>query len=66
MPTETSQRASTKQRYEITAADLPLSCPMPNMRLWDGHPRVFLPISKTGHAVCPYCAAEYFLKDGEK
>jgi uncharacterized Zn-finger protein len=66
MSNETKQRASTKRSYEITAADLPLSCPMPNMRLWDAHPRVFLPIGKTGHATCPYCDAEYFLKDGEK
>ncbi len=50
-------------RYDVTKADLPLSCPMPNMRLWDGHPRVYLPIQATGYAVCPYCNAEFFLKD---
>jgi uncharacterized Zn-finger protein len=62
----TEQRASTKRRYEITHADLPFSCPMPDMRLWDAHPRVFLPIDKTGHVVCPYCDAEYFLKEENK
>lgn len=58
-----NNRACTKQRYEVTQADLPLSCPMPNMRLWDAHPRVFLPIAETGHVICPYCDAEYFLKE---
>jgi uncharacterized Zn-finger protein len=55
--------ASTRRKYEITAEQLPLSCPMPDMRLWDSHPRVYLPIEKTGHETCPYCDAEYFLKD---
>jgi uncharacterized Zn-finger protein len=48
--------------YEVTADDLPLSCPMPAMKLWNSHPRVFLPIERTGRAKCPYCSAEYVLK----
>ena len=56
------ETASTRRRYEVTAADLPLSCPMPDMRLWDAHPRVYLPIAEEGHVTCPYCDAEYFLK----
>ncbi|MEX0733135.1 MAG: zinc-finger domain-containing protein [Steroidobacteraceae bacterium] len=48
-------------RYEVTAADLPLSCPMPSMSLWNSHPRVYLPIEATGWAKCPYCSAEYVL-----
>lgn len=55
--------ANTLKRYEVTQADLPLSCPMPDMQLWNAHPRVYLPIEETGHAVCPYCDAEYFLND---
>ncbi|MFN7097840.1 MAG: zinc-finger domain-containing protein, partial [Gammaproteobacteria bacterium] len=51
------------RNYEVTRADLPLSCPMPSMQLWDAHPKVFLPIEKTGAAVCPYCGAKYTLKD---
>jgi uncharacterized Zn-finger protein len=65
MSTDNNQRASAKQRYEVTPADLPLSCPMPHMRLWDAHPRVYLPIEKTGHVVCPYCEAEFFLRNEE-
>jgi uncharacterized Zn-finger protein len=56
-------KASTHQQYFITSQDLPLCCPMPNMRLWDAHPRVYLPIEKTGKVTCPYCDAEYILRD---
>jgi uncharacterized Zn-finger protein len=59
----TNQQASTKTCYEVRRAQLPLSCPMEDMRLWDAHPRVYLPIEKTGRAICPYCNAEYVLKD---
>ncbi len=60
------KQACSAIHYEITNNDLPLSCPMPNMRLWDAHPRVFLPIEEAGHVVCPYCSTEYFLKDSER
>ena len=33
--------------------DLPLSCPMPEQKLWNSHPRVYLPIEETGIAVLP-------------
>ena len=36
---------------------------MPEMALWNSHPRVYLPIEKTGRALCPYCGAEYRLED---
>ena len=48
--------------YEVTAADLPLSCPMPAMSLWNSHPKVYLPIEETGSAMCPYCSASYTLR----
>lgn len=57
--------ACTQRFYEVTRADLPLPCPMNDMAVWDAHPRVYLPIEKTGRAVCPYCGAEYVLKDDE-
>ena len=47
----------------VTRADLPLSCPLPSMKLWNSHPRVYLPVEKTGWAKCPYCGAEYTLRD---
>lgn len=56
--------ANTKNTYHVTQRDLPLSCPMPQMELWNSHPRVFLPIEDTGKAKCPYCGAEYILSEG--
>lgn len=49
--------------YEIGWEDLPLSCPMPGMSVWNAHPRVFLPIHRNGQAMCEYCGARYVLKD---
>ncbi|OGI47144.1 MAG: hypothetical protein A2637_04915 [Candidatus Muproteobacteria bacterium RIFCSPHIGHO2_01_FULL_65_16] len=54
---------NAQNRYEITRADLPLSCPMPGMTLWNSHPRVYLPLAKSGEERCPYCGALYVLKD---
>lgn len=56
-------QSNAVKRYEITSSDLPLHCPMPNMTLWNSHPRVYLPIEETGEAACPYCGAVYVLKD---
>lgn len=47
--------------YEVTRAELPLSCPMPGMYLWNSHPKVYLPVEATGRAKCPYCGASYSL-----
>ena len=58
------QAANTRRNIEVTAADLPLHCPMPSMLLWNAHPRVFLPIENTGAALCPYCGTKYTLKGG--
>ena len=52
---------NAEHRYSVSAADLPLSCPMPGMYLWNSHPRVYLPVEVTGEAKCPYCGAEYVL-----
>ncbi len=60
------KQACTKLHYEVTAADLPLSCPTIDMRVWDAHPRVYLPIEETGHVVCPYCEAEFTLRVHEE
>ena len=55
------QTANAETHYTVTAQDLPLCCPMPGMSLWNSHPRVYLPIEKTGWAKCGYCGAEYTL-----
>jgi uncharacterized Zn-finger protein len=54
---------NAKNRYEVNRSDLPLSCPMPGMYLWNSHPRVYLPIENTGRAKCPYCGADYYLSE---
>ena len=55
--------ANTEKVYEVTRSQLPLSCPMPGQKLWNSHPRVYLPIEETGEATCPYCSARYRLVD---
>lgn len=55
------EQACTQRIYEVRSSDLPLSCPMKDMRVWDAHPRVYLPITETGRIRCPYCSAEYVL-----
>jgi len=59
----TLANANTQRTYEVSRADLPLSCPTPGQRLWNSHPRVYLPIEETGEALCPYCSAHYVLID---
>jgi uncharacterized Zn-finger protein len=56
--------ANAERVYTVTAADLPLHCPLPEMYLWNSHPKVYLPIEATGEAKCPYCSATYRLVDG--
>ncbi len=57
------ENANTQQRVEVSRADLPLSCPQPDQKLWNAHPRVFLPIEDGGEATCPYCGTHYVLTD---
>lgn len=55
---------NAQHSYTVRPSDLPLSCPMPGMYLWNSHPKVFLPIEETGEAKCPYCGAQYTLEKG--
>jgi uncharacterized Zn-finger protein len=59
-------RTPNDQRvYQINRKDLPLRCPLPEMSLWNSHPRVYLPIEDTqeGRLICPYCSTEFVLTD---
>ncbi|MEC8956022.1 MAG: zinc-finger domain-containing protein [Pseudomonadota bacterium] len=60
---ENLEKANAQTRYKVNFDDIPLSCPMPEMYLWNSHPKVFLPIEETGEAKCPYCGAEFYLED---
>ena len=55
--------ANTQRSYQIKRSQLPLSCPLPEQKLWNSHPRVFLAIDETGEALCPYCGTHYVLVD---
>ena len=59
----TAAKKSTNTIYRVTRDELPLCCPRGDGELWSMHPKVYLPIEKTGEAVCPYCGAKYVLQD---
>jgi uncharacterized Zn-finger protein len=59
LPSELNQRF-----VEVGEGDLPLHCPLPSQKLWNTHPRVYLPIENTGEARCPYCSTLYKLAGG--
>ena len=56
-------QANAEKRYVVTRADLPLSCPLPSMALWNSHPRVYLPIEAERECQCPDCGAHFVLVD---
>jgi uncharacterized Zn-finger protein len=59
-----SAPANAQKRYEVHRSDLPLSCPLPSMALWNSHPRVYLAIEdEGGESQCPYCGAHFVLVD---
>ena len=59
-----STSAHAPQHHEVRRADLPLSCPLPSMAVWNEHPRVYLSIVEDGgRSQCPYCGAIYVLVD---
>ena len=58
---KTLETASTGKSYEVSSNDLPLSCPTPGQKLWNSHPRVYLPIEETGTAFGPYGSTKYTL-----
>ena len=48
----------------VEVEHLPVYCPNPAMPIWNHHPKVFLDVTKTGSAACPYCGTQYRLKAG--
>lgn len=58
---EHPQDACTKKMIRIHRKDLPLSCPTDAMSLWNAHPKVYLPLEKTGKETCPYCGTQFVL-----
>ena len=62
-PRHGSLTPNDRSAQDVTRSMLPLHCPLPEMSLWNSHPRVYLPIEKSGHAKCPYCGTEFSLRD---
>jgi len=62
---------NAKAVVELAAKDLNsqggVYCPSPkaDMKLWSGHPKVYLAVARLGEAKCPYCGTVYRLKAGE-
>jgi uncharacterized Zn-finger protein len=66
-----STTARKEAVVELGAKDLNgnggIFCPSPkaDMKLWNGHPKVYLDIAQSGAAKCPYCGTVYKLREGE-
>ena len=54
--------ACDKKMIIVRQQDLPLSCPSDEMALWNAHPKVYLPIDKSGQEVCPYCGTLFIFQ----
>ncbi len=62
MSTSTTPRTNDKHddnSIALSAQDLPAHCPNKKMTLWNSHPRVYLDVTHTGGASCPYCGTHY-------
>ena len=55
--------ACSEKHLLIRKDDLPLSCPMDSMELWNAHPKVYLAITTTKKAICPYCGTRFVLQN---
>jgi len=60
---DTGSQGCCDKRLVVSLKDLPLCCPLPKNRVWDAHPRVYLPIERSKCEICPYCGTEYILDD---
>lgn len=63
MSSNVENPACAKKTYTVHRHQLPLSCPMDDMTLWNAHPKVYLPIEETGEETCPYCGSRYTLEN---
>ncbi len=58
---ETSE-VETQSQIKVNRSQLPLSCPTAETDPAALHPRVYIPLKKSGdQAICPYCGAVYLL-----
>lgn len=58
-------QVANNKTVHVKKSDLPISCPTQSMQTWNQHPKVYLNLSKTGEATCPYCGTIYILDNGK-
>jgi uncharacterized Zn-finger protein len=58
-----SNQPNARKRVVVSRADLPMSCPLPAVELWNSHPRVYLPLEADRECECPYCGTLFVLED---
>ncbi|MDN5864984.1 MAG: zinc-finger domain-containing protein [Gammaproteobacteria bacterium] len=59
---ERTETPNDQRHEEVTASDLPVHCPLPEMSLWNSHQQVYIPLEKVGdEATCPYCGTLFRL-----
>ncbi len=61
-----AQAERDQRMVEISGKDLQVHCPMPGAPLWARHPRVFLDVTRSGEALCPYCGTRYVYKGASR
>ncbi|HBG51711.1 zinc-finger domain-containing protein [Candidatus Macondimonas diazotrophica] len=63
-PQNGTNTPAAERTYAVHRVDLPTYCPVPGSSLWNGHPRVYIPLKETGdEARCIYCGARFRLVD---
>jgi len=61
--TEAKKLANAARLYKVSEKDLPICCPMPDMEIWNSHPKVYIPLGADNKEdMCPYCGAKFELK----
>jgi len=63
MASQHDKLPNAENTYYVGWESLPLTCPMPEMSLWNSHPHVYVPLHETDEATCIYCGAKYILKE---
>ena len=47
-PQNGTNTPAAERTYAVHRVDLPTYCPVPGSSLWNGHPRVYIPLKETG------------------
>ena len=61
-PHKDKPQGAAQREVKISVEQLPLCCPLPEERVWDAHPRVYLEFDAQGQTECPYCGTHFQLE----